>query len=348
MKRYIDIITGRKCALASLLMAAFAPMSALAVSPTGDYSVTFTVSGYQGSTSLENFPVLVRLKDDSPTAFHYVDCAADGLDIYFTDASGNALAHEIDTWNISGESLIWVKIPSVTPVAQGVAQFTMHYGTVIPAGITLPAASSVWSSGYKGVWHLCETGAGGTSANSTAVGSALNGSNHSSTVDVVGKVGRARQISDSTDTKNGKTGVILVDGKNEATDFNGVFTISGWFWHKNQAYYYDHLFYKRIASKDAAGGIAIEMADNKDEIHIRGGDSASDAVVAKIATSTFKETWSLVTFVYNDTTVTLYQDGEFKGRGTIAKAVDNKLNWAFGNNANGSDISWKGRLMKFA
>ena len=158
MKRYIDIITGWKCALsalASLLMAAFAPLSALAISPTGDYSVTFTVSGYQGSETLENFPVLVRLKDDSPTAFHYVDCAADGSGIYFTDASGNALAHEIDTWNISGESLIWVKIPEVTPVAQGAVTFTMHYGAAIPAGITLPAASSVWTAaGYGGIWHF--------------------------------------------------------------------------------------------------------------------------------------------------------------------------------------------------
>ncbi len=158
MKRYIDVITGRKCALsalASLLMAAFAPLSALAISLTGDYSVTFTVSGYQGSETLENFPVLVRLKDDSPTAFHYVDCSADGSDIYFTDASGNALAHEIDTWNISGESLIWVKIPEVTPVAQGAVTFTMHYGAAIPAGITLPAASSVWTAaGYGGIWHF--------------------------------------------------------------------------------------------------------------------------------------------------------------------------------------------------
>ena len=92
------------------------------------YTIDYSVSGYKGSETLENFPVLVRLSTNSPAGFDYNHCAANGADVYFTDASNNVLAHEIDTWDTSGESLIWVKIPSVTPVAQrSMATFTMHY-----------------------------------------------------------------------------------------------------------------------------------------------------------------------------------------------------------------------------
>ena len=136
------------------------------------YTIDYSVSGYKGSETLENFPVLVRLSANSPEGFDYNYCAANGADVYFTDASNNVLAHEIDTWDTSGESLIWVKIPSVTPVAQSTATFTMHYGSAIPATITLPDASSVWTgAGYSGVWHFGATKGGTDSAYDTRVSS---------------------------------------------------------------------------------------------------------------------------------------------------------------------------------
>lgn len=137
------------------------------------YTIDYSVSGYKGSETLENFPVLVRLSANSPAGFDYNHCAANGADVYFTDASNNVLAHEIDTWDTSGESLIWVKIPSVTPVAQSTATFTMHYGSAIPATITLPDASSVWTAaGYSGVWHF-----GPAKGTDSAYGTAVSSTN---------------------------------------------------------------------------------------------------------------------------------------------------------------------------
>jgi hypothetical protein len=40
--------------------------------------IPITVSGYTGESTLENFPVLVRLAADSPIGFSYDDCASDG------------------------------------------------------------------------------------------------------------------------------------------------------------------------------------------------------------------------------------------------------------------------------
>ncbi len=111
-----------------------------------------TVSGYAGSTTLANFPVLVRLAADSPTGFDYNDCAADGSDIRFADANGDLIPHEIDTWNTSGESLIWVSVPSVSGTATA---FTMYYGAEDVSGLPAVTESDVWTgANFNAVWHF--------------------------------------------------------------------------------------------------------------------------------------------------------------------------------------------------
>ena len=37
--------------------------------------------------------------------------ASDGGDIWFEDASGAVIPHEVDSWDASGDSFVWVKIP---------------------------------------------------------------------------------------------------------------------------------------------------------------------------------------------------------------------------------------------
>ena len=80
--------------------------------------VKFTVAGYTETEVLTNFPVLVRLST-AISGFTYSDFYADGsdlslVDIGFVDAEGNGLAYDIDTWNPSGESLVWVSLPRMT------------------------------------------------------------------------------------------------------------------------------------------------------------------------------------------------------------------------------------------
>ena len=102
--------------------------------------------GYSGAAPLTNFPVLVRL---SPTLnqFDYSLCQEGGTDLRFADESGNLLSHEIDTWNTTGESLVWVKVPLLSRATR----LTAYYGCANPPANT-PLA--VWSEGFVGVWHL--------------------------------------------------------------------------------------------------------------------------------------------------------------------------------------------------
>ena len=130
---------------AKSLLASLVPAAAIAANPL---DLAFSVKGYAGSATLTNFPVLVRLTANATNRFDYADCAADGSDIRFADAAGNLIPHEIDAWDPTGESAIWVALPTMRKGTM----FSMLYGPNAPAAT---AAGSVWSgAGFASVWHL--------------------------------------------------------------------------------------------------------------------------------------------------------------------------------------------------
>ena len=137
--------------------------------------INFTVSGYAGASTLANFPVLVRLSDVS--GFNFSDFTTPVDELRFTDATGNNLNYEIDTWDSdAGKALVWVSVPSLFGTASGTtteirAYFAPSSTSGLPAvssNAVLPAVSSnaVWSAaGYYGVWHMNEANATDSSAN---------------------------------------------------------------------------------------------------------------------------------------------------------------------------------------
>lgn len=113
-----------------------------------NYSFTVRFAGYAGNTTLTDFPVLVRVSEDRISFPIYAKCKiANGGDLRFSDASGALLASEVECWNPGGESLVWVKVPSLN--ADTV--ITAHFGCSSPDAVT---PSDVWSNGFLGVWHL--------------------------------------------------------------------------------------------------------------------------------------------------------------------------------------------------
>ena len=110
---------------------------------------TMTATGYDGSSTLSFFPVLVRI----PATI--AETIADAAEIRFSDASGTLLAHEIDTWNPTGESLVWVSLRSLSGTD---TSFTMHWNPV--SGAAVPSArpaTYVWTrAGYVAVYHMAD------------------------------------------------------------------------------------------------------------------------------------------------------------------------------------------------
>lgn len=117
--------------------------------------IPLTISGYAGSSTLEHFPVLVRLST-AIAGFDYADvgttAAAAAADLRFASAAGDSLDYEIDTWDAAGTSLVWVSVPAISGKATRIFAYYKADGSA-----TLPAVNptAVWSSaGYVGVWHM--------------------------------------------------------------------------------------------------------------------------------------------------------------------------------------------------
>ncbi len=116
---------------------------------------TLALAGYTGTTTLTNFQALVKL-NEGRFGFSYDDYAAkDGSDLWFTDSSGNVIPHELDTWNASGDSYVWVRVPEVSGTG---TMIVMHWGEAKTAAQT--ATENVWKNyndgngGFAGVWHM--------------------------------------------------------------------------------------------------------------------------------------------------------------------------------------------------
>ena len=142
----------------------FAPVARADVLDTSPFAkkIHFTVSGYTGRTTLANFPVLVRLSDVS--GFDFADFSTPAAELRFTDATGNNLNYEIDTWNSStSNALVWVSVPSLSGTTTVIRAYFAPSST---SGLPAVSSNAVWSAaGYYGVWHMNETNATDSSAN---------------------------------------------------------------------------------------------------------------------------------------------------------------------------------------
>ena len=158
---------------AILVFASFVLPAAALPGPTGftfDKGAMFTVAGYTGASTLSGFPVLVRIAENSPSGFSYDDLQskATGADIAFVGMDGTGLPFEIDTWNPSGTSLIWVRLPSM----RNGTQFVMCWGS--DSSGKAVCGTNPWSA-YTGVWHMGETGTPSSSSPVTIHDSTANG-----------------------------------------------------------------------------------------------------------------------------------------------------------------------------
>ena len=259
--------------------------------------LTFSVSGYTGSSTLSGVPVLVRLSS-TLAGFDYSRMAyqGSGYDLSFVSADGKTVyPHEIDTWNPSGESLVWVRLPSVAKTG---TNFKMRYGNPLAPSVN---AQSVWSD-YAGVWHLSESASPAKDSTSHALNATTSGSLYAS-----GVCGTAR----STEVK--------VPNYNSLA-LGGTFTASGWFRSSAAITTYPKAFY-RNESGWTAGGWGVEFATSATSINIVGASNTS--YLKHVTVPTVVNKWVYLTFVYNGTTATCYANGASVQSGTIVAAKDN-------------------------
>jgi hypothetical protein len=115
------------------------------------YRKKLTFNNIAQAENLTNFPVMVKLTTSS---FTYSDAKADGTDLRFIDSDNSTeLKYEIERWNSSGDSIIWVKIPQING-SSNTDFIYMYYGNASAPDVQ--DAPNTWSNGYVAVYHFDE------------------------------------------------------------------------------------------------------------------------------------------------------------------------------------------------
>lgn len=270
--------------------------------------MTVTLSGYSGSATLTNFPVALRLSEQIP-GFRYADFSSpsDGADLRATDAAtGKTLPHEIERWDPSGTSIVWVAVSTLS--GQNTA-LTLHWRN---ANATMPgytASGSTWEHGFSGVWHLKSTAASDSTAN------ANHGASYGGVTAVPGVLGHGLSF----------TGNNYVEVPHHATlgaDVAGSLTVSTWFnayvdlsrtndvsrmLEKGDGYFL-------INGYGSGGGVVFLIKQNDTGIYSigNGADIASNE-------------WRHVCATYNGSAMRLYLDGQPSATYNRAGFIDDDL-----------------------
>ena len=293
------------------------------------YHCTITFSGYSGASTLSDFPALVRIPSGSPI---YAASALDGRDIRFADALGNLVPHEIDTWNTSGESLVWVKVPTLSGTETTLA---LYCGAVQSADVTtLLPSTNVWNAaGYKGVWHFS-----GSNADSSP--NALVGTDSATapTYNTAGKVGTAFGSSGSS--------YIQIANSTKWAGYNGnSLTVSAWVKTDVTKSRYDRIFSCKGVG-DNTVGVQLQMQGAKNKFNaVAATGSANTQNTQFITPLDAGVAFVYLTAVYADGTIQMYANGEKIGAaksGVVPGTPDQVLR--IGAAATSLDYNWNGSL----
>ena len=123
--------------------------AAVALGALAEYKCELSFPG-ASSTELEHFPVLVRISPAALDGFSYAECPTASC-LWFTDRNDETLPFDVDTWDTTGESLVWVSVPSLSTTAT----ITMHCSANSVEAPVSPDSTNVWSrAGYYAVWHM--------------------------------------------------------------------------------------------------------------------------------------------------------------------------------------------------
>ncbi len=120
------------------------------------YRKKITFDNAAQTENLLNFPVLIKLNS---SRVDYNNTQDSGQDIRFVDDDGTTvLSHEIEKWNETGDSYVWVKVPQIDG-SSDTDYIYIYYGN---PSITQSQenVAGVWDSSYAAVWHLDEDAAG--------------------------------------------------------------------------------------------------------------------------------------------------------------------------------------------
>ncbi|RJQ13687.1 DUF2341 domain-containing protein [Candidatus Parcubacteria bacterium] len=179
-----------------------------------------TFDNASSSENLVNFPVLVILNATNSSNIDYSKTQSSGQDVRFIDSDNSTeLNYEIELWDETATSYVWVKVPSV---ATGSADFIyMYYNNTSASDNS--TTTGVWDSSYKGVWHLKE----GYSTSSAFYKDSTLNVNHATLTDSDGDTTTTSLVIDGGIDFNGDGDLLTVSATSSINNFTQR-TVSFW------------------------------------------------------------------------------------------------------------------------
>ncbi len=283
--------------------------------------------------NLTDFPVLVMLNAGN---IDYTKVQNAGEDLRFVDTDGTELAYEIESWNESGTSSIWVKVPQIDG-ASGTDYIWMYYNNA--SATDNQNAAGVWSNNFEALSHLHNDFADST-------GNAHNGINNGSS-DITGNIGDGQSF-DGVDDR-----IDISSGAGIDNLFTGGATVSAWI---NPSSWGEGGFGRILDKGDTTSvnnGWALQVGSLGNLLIFDIGFSGNTGRWWSSINSISLNTWQLVTLVYDSASdandPTIYVNGVPVGiiesdtpSGTANSDVS--LDLAIGNRSGSTDRTFQGMI----
>lgn len=281
-----------------------------------NYTMPLTLDAASGSSDLTDFPALIsisslNLRSDA-NGGNVLN--SNGYDIIFTDSNNNQLDHELEYYDpVSGEYVGWVRIPVLS--ASSTTTINIIYGNATISSD--PSSEEVWTSNYKGVWHLNETDY------SDATQYSNDGTNNN-TSDITGIIAGGRGF-------NGTDSYIQVTTTGFVPNDNNQ-TISIWANYATAPSGSRNL----ISFQNTGASSAIQLG-------FRGGNAVAwkwgGVVLANGGASPSTNNWHYYVYTYDGTNSRLYIDGVEMDNSTVAPQTALPSEGNIGRYNNGEYIS---------
>jgi len=153
-------------------------------------TVTPADAGLDAGDTIVDFPLAVHLDDRN---FNFSTAKKKGEDLRITKENGETVHFEIEWWDSTGQTAaLWLLCDTLNGNLSA-QTWNMYWGKGNAASVSQSSAVFDTTFGYRGVWHLNESG-GTPQSDATVYGNDGTPAGMDGANDVAGRVGRAQQF----------------------------------------------------------------------------------------------------------------------------------------------------------
>ncbi len=284
--------------------------------PPSSHAKKLVFDNSASGNDLVGFQVLATL---DATVIDYGQIADPTTDLRFDDAEQSDLPFEIERWDPTGTSLVWVRVPTID-AGSTTDSITMDYGPGIGGHVD---PNAVWGN-YRVVMHL------GDHLENSA-GSTYSGTANGATVDSRGCIGSATKISPTTDRVPLASGNQLLDGWSQ-------FTLESWirldYTSSNLGGDEPNLFSKGQSANNP------RVFQSNGQLHYQIDWTFDTTGTIFRGTNLPLQTWSYVVWTFDGQTLRVFRDGAMADSQTLPQPdtlVSDGGGFALGNDGNAFD-----------